>query len=153
LLPEQSVADSVQTKSWFEAIWNDKFYKQVTGFSLLGLSLIGLLMSLRKRLKFDWLGNFAYWRILHIALGVLCAFTLIFHTGFHMGENLNRLLILDFLGIIVLGSTAGLMISFSHKFSPSKAMSLRKFWSWVHIGFTWPLPALLGIHILTVYYF
>lgn len=153
LLPESQVSDSVQTKSWFEAIWNDKFYKQVTGFSLLGLSVVGLLMSLRKRLKFDWLGDFAYWRILHIVLGGLCAITLIFHTGFHMGENLNRILILDFLGIILLGSTAGLMISVSHRLKPSQAMSIRKFWSWVHIVFTWPLPALLGIHILTVYYF
>jgi nitrite reductase (NADH) large subunit len=152
-LPEMQVAESVQDKSWFEAIWNDKFYKQVTGFSLLGLSVIGLLMSLRKRLKYDWLGDFAYWRILHIGLGLLCAFTLIFHTGLHLGENLNRLLILNFLGIIVLGSLAGLVISISHRFKPTQAMSIRKFWSWVHIIFTWPLPALLGIHILTVYYF
>lgn len=147
------MADSVQTKGWFEAIWNDKFYKQVTGFSLLGLSAIGLLMSLRKRLKYDWLGDFAYWRVLHIALGLLCAFTLIFHTGLHLGENLNRLLILNFLSIIVLGSLAGVVISVSHRFKPSQAMSIRKFWSWVHIIVTWPLPALLGIHILTVYYF
>jgi len=152
-LPEMKVADSVQTKGWFEAIWNDKFYKQVTGFSLLGLSAIGLLMSLRKRLKYDWLGDFAYWRVLHIALGLLCAFTLIFHTGLHLGENLNRLLILNFLSIIVLGSLAGVVISVSHRFKPSQAMSIRKFWSWVHIIVTWPLPALLGIHILTVYYF
>ncbi len=152
-LPEPNVSDSVQTTGWFEAIWNDKFYKQVTGFSLLGLSVIGLLMSLRKRLKYDWLGDFAYWRILHIALGVLCALTLIFHTGLHLGENLNRILILDFLGIILLGSLAGLVISLSHRFKPTQAMSIRKFWSWVHIVFTWPLPALLGIHILTVYYF
>jgi nitrite reductase (NADH) large subunit len=152
-LPEMQVTDSVQTKDWFEAIWNDKFYKQVTGFSLLGLSAIGLLMSLRKRLKYDWLGDFAYWRLLHIALGVLCAFTLVFHTGLHLGENLNRLLILNFLGIIILGSLAGVVISISHRFKPAQAMSIRKFWSWVHILFTWPLPALLGIHILTVYYF
>jgi NAD(P)H-nitrite reductase large subunit len=153
LLPESQISDSVQTQGWFEQIWNDKFYKQVTGFSLLGLSTIGLLMSLRKRLKAEWLGNFTYWRVLHIVLGVLCVLVLIFHSGFHLGENLNRLLILDFLGIILLGSTASLVVSFSHWFKPAQAMSIHKFWSWVHIGFTWPLPALLGIHILTVYYF
>jgi nitrite reductase (NADH) large subunit len=70
-----------------------------------------------------------------------------------LGENLNRLLILNFLGIIILGSLAGVVISMSHRFKPAQAMSIRKFWSWVHILFTWPLPALLGIHILTVYYF
>jgi nitrite reductase (NADH) large subunit len=153
LIPELKVADSVQTRDWFEAIWNDKFFKQVSGFTLLGLTVIGLLMSLRKRLKFKWLGEFAYWRVLHLALGALCGLVLIFHTGFHLGDNLNRILIIDFLAIVLLGSSAGVMVSISHKFSPAKALSLRKFWAWVHILFTWPLPALLGIHILTVYYF
>ena len=153
LLPEVSVSTSVQTQSWFEGIWNDKFYKQVTGFTLLGLTVIGLLMSLRKRLRLERLGEFAYWRLLHIILGALCTGILIFHTGFHLGDNLNRLLIVDFLGVLLLGSTAGLIVALSHKLSSTRSMKLRKFWSWVHILFAWPLPALLSIHILTVYYF
>ena len=153
LMPEFNVADSVQTQTWFERIWNDKFYKQVTGFTLLGLTMIGLLMSLRKRLKLERMGEFAYWRALHIILGVLCAGILIFHTGFHLGDNLNQILIIDFLGVLLIGSTAGLVVSMSHKLAPTRSMRLRKFWSWAHIILTWPLPALLSMHILTVYYF
>lgn len=153
LMPAMTLADSVESQSWFETIWHDKFYKQVTGFTLLGLTVIGLLMSLRKRLKFERMGEFAYWRVLHIVLGALCAGVLIFHTGFHLGANLNQLLILDFLGVLILGSTAGFVVAMSHKLKAQQSMRLRKFWSWMHILLAWPLPALLSIHILTVYYF
>jgi nitrite reductase (NADH) large subunit len=152
-IPEIPVADSVQTQSWFEKIWNDGLYKQITGFSLLGLSLIGLLMSLRKRIKSERLGQFAYWRLLHIVLGALCVIVLMFHTGFHMGDNLNFLLIVNFLAILLLGATAGFVVSMSHQFSAAKSMKIRKFWAWTHIVVTWPLPALLITHIVTVYYF
>jgi nitrite reductase (NADH) large subunit len=152
-IPGLSVADSVQTQSWFEKVWNDGFYKQVSGFTLLGLSVIGLLMSLRKRIKSEKWGKFAYWRLLHIVLGALCALVLIFHTGFHLGENLNQLLIMNFLAVLLLGATAGVVVSLSHQFSPAKALKIRKFWSWTHIVVTWPLPALLISHIVTVYYF
>lgn len=153
MLPAQTLAVSVQTQGWFEKIWHDGFYKQVTGFTLLGLSLLGLLMSLRKRIKNERWGAFAYWRLLHICLGALCALVLIFHTGFHLGENLNQLLIINFLGVLLLGATAGMAVSMSHMLRPGSAMKLRKFWSWAHIIVSWPLPALLLTHIVTVYYF
>jgi len=153
LIPESRVSDSFQTRSWFEQIWNDKYWKQVSGFTLLGLSLVGLLLSLRKRLKFEWMGKVAYWRLAHTVLGVLCGIILLLHTGFHLGDNLNRLLLIDFLGVLILGGTAGAVIGLSHHLRPANARYTRKFWSWVHILFTWPLPALLAAHILTVYYF
>ena len=92
ITPEAQVSESVQSTGWFESIWHDKFWKQVTGFSLLGLTLIGLLMSLRKRLNFEWMGDFAFWRLLHVVLGLLCAVTLIFHTGFHSGLTWSMIL-------------------------------------------------------------
>lgn len=153
LTPEAKVADSVQTNNWFEAIWNDKFWKQVTGFTLLGLTIIGLLMSLRKRLKWAWMGQFSYWRVLHTLLGVCCAAILIFHTGFNLGSNLNQYLMVNFLSVVLLGAFAGAVVSMSHKLAPARAQSVRKVWTWLHILVTWPLPALLGVHILTVYYF
>src|SRR5690606_38802342 len=66
--PGLSVAPSVQTQPLFERIWNDGFAKQVSGFSLLGLALVGLLPSLRKRIAaFRW-GAFARWRLMHVVL-------------------------------------------------------------------------------------
>lgn len=157
-IPGLQVADSVQTQPAFERFWNDGFWKQVSGFTLLGLSVIGLLMSLRKRLspQSKWaqrLGKFAGWRLFHVTLGVTCALTLLAHTGFHLGSNLNRWLMIDFLTIITLGAVSGLTISLSHTLAANHTQKLRSFWAWAHILVTWPLPLLLGLHILTVYYF
>lgn len=152
-IPGLQVADSVLNKTFFESIWNDKYWKQVTGFSLLALSVLGLLMSLRKRLSYKQLGQFTYWRLLHIVLGLLCSATLIFHTGFHLGTNLNRLLMINFLSIIAIGALAGVTVSIAHLLKPSLNRKIKNSLTWSHILVTWPLPILLGIHILTVYYF
>lgn len=151
--PESQIAESVQQRGWFEYIWNNKFWKQVTGFTLLGLSLLGLLMSLRKRINISWLGNYGSLRLVHFTLGVCCSALLIFHTGFHTGSNLNQILLFNFIGVILLGSMASTVLALSHTLKPASVTSMKKFWNWAHILFSWPLPALLGIHILTVYYF
>lgn len=155
-IPGLTVGESVQTPAPFEHIWNDKFYKQVTGFSLLGLTSIGLLMSLRKRLKFNViarLGDYAWWRLLHVFLGATCAGLLFFHTGLHLGENLNFWLMLNFLIVLGLGAITGVIVSLSHKLVPPQARKLRSFWNWAHTLVAWPLPVLLLMHILSVYYF
>ena len=153
LTPGLEVGSSVSKPSPFEFFWNDKYWKQVSGFILLGLSAVGLFMSLRKRIKNPKFGQFAYWRMLHIALGLVSSIMLFFHSGLHLGENLNRLLMLDFLLVVALGSLAGLVVSLSHRLPVNQAQGVRKFWSWAHILVTWPLPILLAAHIFTVYYY
>ena len=153
LAPALTVSDTVQAVPWHEEFWNDKYWKQVTGFSLLGMSAIGLLMSLRKRIKSQRLGEFSYWRLLHIGLGVLCAATLVAHTGLNLGSNLNQYLMINFLLVLGLGALASTVVSLSHLLQPGAAKTLRKFWSWLHILVTWPLPVLLAFHIISVYYF
>ncbi len=153
ITPAQQVADSVQTSNWFEQIWNDKFWKQVSGFTLLGLTAIGLIMSLRKHFKFEWMGRFGYWRLVHVVLGLLCAVVLMLHTGFHSGNNLNQILLFDFVLLLLVGSSAGLIVALSHHMKASTAGRLRKTWTWSHILLSWPLPALLIAHIVSVYYF
>ena len=152
-LPGITISDTVQESAALQTLWNDKFWKQITGFTLLGLSLLGLLMSLRKKINSKRLGGFAYWRLLHVLLGVSCAVLVIVHTGFHLGANLNRLLIIDFLLVIGLGALAGLMLAFSHRFSPVQSQRYSKTLSWFHLLVSWPLPVLLASHILSVYYF
>jgi len=151
--PAANVSSTFQGIGWFESLWNDKYWKQVTGFTMLALSALSLLMSLRKRLKYNKLGKFHYWRLMHISLGTFCTGLLILHTGFHLGANLNQILMINFIAVLLLGSATGAVISISHKLSPKRALLLKKFWSWTHICMTWPLPALLAAHILTVYYF
>ncbi|WP_461482506.1 FAD-dependent oxidoreductase, partial [Porticoccus sp.] len=151
--PEAQVADSVQQQGWFEGIWNDKFWKQVTGFTLLGLTAVGLLMSLRKRLSWAWMGKFSAWRLLHSLLGLFCCITLVLHSGFHLGANLNQLLMLNFLAVVLLGAVTSSAIGVGHKLSAGTASGSRKYLQWLHIIVSWPLPILLGFHILSVYYF
>ena len=152
-IPAPEVENSVQTSNWFEAIWNDKYWKQVTGFSLLGAVVIGMLMSLRKRLHWRWMGAFFGWRLLHVVLGVVSVAMLIFHTGFNLGENLNRLLLVSFLATIVLGSVASTVTGLSHTFAADRALRVQKMWSLLHLLVAWPLPILLIVHIVSVYYF
>ncbi|TNE77064.1 MAG: NAD(P)/FAD-dependent oxidoreductase [Gammaproteobacteria bacterium] len=151
--PEAKVADSVQQQGWFEGVWNDKFWKQVTGFTLLGLTAMGLLMSLRKRLSWAWMGKFSAWRLLHILLGVACCVTLVLHSGFHLGANLNQLLMVNFLAVVLLGAVTSSAIGVGHKLHGNNASSSRKWLQWLHILVSWPLPILLTVHIISVYYF
>lgn len=153
LVPAIPVSDTVQRPNFLETYWNDKFWKQVTGFSLLGMSLVGLLMSVKKRWLQKLFGDFSYWRLLHVVLGTVCAVTLVAHTGLHLGENLNQLLMLDFLVVLTLGALAGAVVALGHTLDSKAYARLRGFWAWLHILASWPLPLLLAIHILTVYYF
>jgi nitrite reductase (NADH) large subunit len=152
LLPGVEPASSVQTKSW-EFLWTDGYWKQVTGFSLIGIVVLGLIMSLRKRVGWTFLGNFSYWRLVHIFLGVLALFILFAHTGAHLGENLNRWLMLNFLLVSGVGALAGITLSWASKSSSESIQTLKKSWYWIHLLVVWPLPALLIVHVVSVYYF
>lgn len=153
VIPQAQVSETVQVNNIFESIWNDQYWKQVTGFSLLSMVAIGMLMSLRKRLNWSWIGSFSGWRLAHLFLGAISALLIIFHTGFHFGDNLNRLLMITFLAVLIMGSMAGFVTSLSHALSPSRAQRVQKGWSFLHVLVAWPLPILLIIHIFTVYFF
>ncbi len=150
--PGINPVDSVQTPS-IEFIWTDSFWKQVSGFSLLGLVAVGLVMTLRKRANWSFLGNFSYLRVAHAVLGVLALGVLFFHTGAHLGENLNKWLMVNFLIVSVVGALAGISLQLASKSSASTVQALKKTSFWAHILVVWPLPALLIAHILSVYYF
>ena len=152
-LPGAQTADSVQRQGWFETVWNDKLWKQVTGFTLLGMTAIGLLMSLRKRFNLVWMGDFGAWRLGHAALGLMCVVTLVLHTGLHLGVNLNFLLMLDFLLVLTVGAMTGMAVALSHRLSPRRARQLRLAFNRFHIVVSWPLPALVISHVVSVYYF
>ena len=72
---------------------------------------------------------------------------------FHLGSNLNQLLMINFLTVLALGAGAGIVVALSHRLQPVAGQALRRSWNWLHLLVTWPLPALLGAHILTVYFF
>ncbi|MCI0668747.1 MAG: FAD-dependent oxidoreductase, partial [Methylococcaceae bacterium] len=137
----------------YQITWTDGVWKQITGFSILTLTLLGLAMSLKKRCPGKWIGDFEHWRLLHAILGCLALTVLFLHTGAALGNNLNRLLMLDFLAATAVGALTGGIVSWANQSTSAKGPRLRRYWYWIHLLVAWPLPVLLSVHILTVYYF
>lgn len=136
-----------------DILWRDGTLKQITGFTLLGLTLVGLLISMRKRIRKISFGDFAWWRLLHVALGALTLITLFAHTGFRLGENLNLTLMIMFLLLSFAGAISGMVYAVQDKLDAMTARRLRKMVNWSHIILFWPVPVLLSFHVLSVYYF
>jgi nitrite reductase (NADH) large subunit len=143
-------ADTVQPAWSWDFLWRESFWKQTSGYTVLGLSFAALAVSLRKRF-FRW-GDFALWRLAHALLALLVLGALALHTGGRLGANLNFLLMLAFLAVIALGAVAGGVVALEHRLG-ARAARLRRGWTWAHLAVLWPVPALLGMHVLKSYYF
>lgn len=151
------VADSVQS-AWREIdlYWRDEFVKQVTGYSLLGVSLIASCLSLRKRVKWIKLGDFGTWRGLHGILGFLTLVGFLVHTSTRLGHNFTFALAITFLLLNLLGAFTGVAAALESRFTGAWGRKLR---TWrprltqAHIWLLWPLPALIAFHIVAVYYY
>ena len=136
-----------------DLLWRDGLWKQVSGFTLLGLTLLGLILSLRKRWTRIRFGDFAHWRVVHTGLGLATLAVLAAHTGLHLGVNLNLALMAGFLGTALVGALAGGVVAAEHRLPGRLGRRLRQWLNWGHLLAAWPVPALLGYHILSVYYF
>jgi len=145
-------AASVQAPWQWDVLWRESFWKQVSGFTVLGLSAVLLAMSLRKRVPRVKLGDFSLWRVAHAVLGALTLIGLAVHTGGRLGSNLNLVLISTFLGVVALGAVAGGVIALEHRLGAGAAR-LRRSWLWTHILIAWPIPVLLAFHVFKTYYF
>ena len=146
------LSSAVSSPHW-DVIWRDGTLKQISGFTVLGIVLAGLLLSLRKRWKIFYWKDYAFWRVLHVALGVLVILALLVHTGFRFGNNLNYYLMTLFVALITVGSFTSATIALAHKFNPIWARRIQSVTTWIHILLFWPVPVLLGFHILKSYYF
>lgn len=153
-MPAIPYATSVQSTWQPDPLWRDGFIKQVSGFSILGLFALGLVISLRKRVKgLHKAGSFDYWRIAHLALGLLAITALLAHTGMRTGYGLNFALMTSFTAMLVLGSLAGLVIALEHRIGGALATRLRRQSALMHILLFWPVPVLLGWHVFKTYWY
>lgn len=147
--------NTVQLEWHISELWLDIFYKQFTGFTLLGLSVVALLLSLRKRIRKINLskhaGDFGWWRLAHALLGLMTLAVLVLHTGMRFGDNLNLLLMLSFVGLGLVGAFVGAITAFEAKNPSLKLGRWRRCTTWAHIFLFWPLPVLLSFHILKSY--
>lgn len=149
-----AAGDSINTTSFkLSVLWRDGLWKQVTGFSLLGLTLLGLAVSFRKRLRAFRFGAFGLWRSLHAMLGSLALLALAMHTGLQPGENINAWLLMNYLVVAVVGVFAGMSVVSEQHAGGFMVKQARRWTSQLHLLLGWPLPVLLGFHVLSVYYF
>ena len=93
------------------------------------------------------------WRLVHVAIGVLLAFLLFVHTGFRAGDNLNGWLMACFVFALISGVGIGAVVATEHQLDQRLGRSLRSLSLWTHIAVLWPLPVLLGFHVLKTYYY
>ncbi len=152
--PNLPYASSVQQTVSIDIIWRNHLIKQITGFSILGLFSVALLLSLRKRIpRLQTLGNFATWRMVHIVLGLLVIVALVAHTGLRLGHGLNFLLMLSFTLTLLVGAVSTGVISLEHRVNSALAIKLRANSILLHILLFWPVPVLLGWHIFKTYWY
>ena len=148
--PRIAVPESVQVQG-LSVLWFDSVYKQVSGFTLLGLIALGLGLSARKRIKQLNIGAFPIWRAGHASLGLLALVVAFGHTGFRLGDNLNLALMLAFLASAATGACSGVLLANAPRsgFWMRSMRAVRLLHDWV----LWPLIVLVGFHVLKVYYF
>jgi nitrite reductase (NADH) large subunit len=151
LLPPWPYSHSIEAGLGLDRLWTDGFLKQVSGYTLLALACLIAFLSVRKRVGWAWLGGYRVWRVAHTLIGAAALGVLFLHTGFHLGSNLNRWLMLTFLTVAALGSLAGVVTAREHAALTQGRRSLRVPLTWLHIIAFWPLPLLLILHVVTVY--
>jgi len=153
--PALPYADSVQHTWHWDMLWREGLFKQISGFTVLGLFVLGLLLSPRKRIKkLRSLGSFDGWRLVHIVLGLLVILGLAAHTGFRLGDGLNLLLMAAFSATLVLGALSTGVMALEHRIdgAPARRRLRRQSVLW-HILLFWPVPVLLGWHIFKSYWY
>lgn len=156
-LPPVQLAESVQA-GWrrIDVLWRSDFARQVTGYSLLAVLLLGLVFSLRKRFSWFQFGSYGFWRSMHGVLGAAVILAMAVHTGLHLGDNLNFLLSVTFLSVAALGTFAGLLSSLESRLTGTRAIWVR---AWrprltrIHLWLFWPVPLLIALHVFSFYWF
>lgn len=156
IAPPWPVSSEISTSFRVETLWTDSILKQVTGFSLVGCVVVASLLFLRKRVSRGLPGSYKSWRLVHAGLGVLMIALLFTHTGFRVGHNMNGWLMATFLATLSVGTFAGVAAALNRGVAlalPGSTLTLKRLTAWLHILIAWPLPLLLFMHILMIYYF
>lgn len=145
-------ATSYAELGWLERLWRDGTAKQVTGWSMLGLAALSCLFSLRKRLPaLRQLGDVGRWRAVHAVVALVAAGGLVLHTGFRLGQNLDRWLAIGFAVVLALGAVAGLIVG-AERAAESSLIRRARVWSLrLHLGAVSLLVPLAAFHVIKVY--
>lgn len=151
------VGDSVRSALYqTNQLMRDDFVKQITGYSLLSISALALLFSLRKRFAWFHWGAFANWRGAHGVLGCGTLIGFLMHTGLDLGKNLTFALASVFLFLNFLGGATGIAAAVEPVLDGNQTRWVRE-WrprlTACHIYAFWPLPVLVLFHVISIYYY
>jgi NAD(P)H-nitrite reductase large subunit len=152
LLPPLAITPTYNPDS-LDKWWTETDYRQVSGFTILGLMTVGLLVALRKRLRwFRWL-QFDRWRWLHVILSAVCVAILFVHTGLGEIQGLNFWLLISFMAAGAMGIGTAVLTHFESVQPGLANKTFKRWFTTAHLISFWPFPVLLALHILTVYWF
>lgn len=151
-----------------------ELYKQGTGFAALGLVLLEVLLTARKRGR-GWLvkiklpGSMMLWRSIHIFLGVGLVGMVLIHTLGANGLNFNAVFLWVFFAttltaLVGVVAETGILESSRSSFGPvpgsgtmvskgSLIRGLRGIWLISHIFFVCMFGVMLVFHIALAYYY
>lgn len=154
-IPRWPLATSIANVGLPERLWLDGTWKQISGYTLLALSVAAAVLSLRKRVRAFTIGGYDGWRVVHAAIGAFALAALFVHTGFRMGIHLNAWLMSTFLVVALAGGATSLATALAHRLGkrPEHAEAVKSTSLWIHILAFWPLPLLLTVHVLSVYFY
>lgn len=151
-LPAFPVRHSIQDPQWLQ-LWTDATARQWTGYTLLGLMVLSLVVSASKRGPRGWARKFVLARNLHLVLTLSMATLLLVHTGLQDSANLNFYLFSTAVALIALGGLTSCLAAFEPANPSLRLKAWKRRLAMSHLIAAWPLPVLLGFHIITVYYF
>jgi nitrite reductase (NADH) large subunit len=151
--PAVPYLESVQHAIAWDDLWRQAWLKQLTGFSLVTVTLVGLAVSARRR--WGWFQRFDHraLRTFHVVNGALLLFVLALHTGFRMGANLDLVLSIAFSASILVGAGSALAAIFEQRLGSGLGAKLRRRVTQIHVWVVWPLPVLTAAHVAKVYFF
>jgi len=147
------MARSVLDAPSIDFLWRDAWWKQVSGFSLLGLIAGALLLPARERLPSRLRATFSSARVTHASIGVATVVALGVHTGMRSGANLNATMMTCVIGSMAVGGLTGLVTSAERRLPARIGAALRVGWKRAHLALLLPIPVLVLYHVLAVYYF
>ena len=135
-------------ESW-DFLGREPVWQQATGFGVLGLFALALLLPLRRRVggRFAQTGNF--WRVMHALVGAGLCLGLLVHTSARMGQGFNLALSIVCLALVLLGAALGMV----WRRAPPQTTAAARTFRPLHVALFWPTLTFITVHVLAVYYF
>jgi nitrite reductase (NADH) large subunit len=135
-------------ESW-DFLGRDPMVQQATGYGVLGLFALALLLPLRRRLGMGFIRSGNFWRVMHGLVGVGLCGLLLAHTSARLGQGFNLALSVTALVLVVAGALLGLVWRRGPPQTQLAARTLRP----LHLALFWPTLTFIAVHVLAVYYF